>query len=115
MRRRCTLAGAAVGWRVAGASLDRDRQAHVFDWASEIARDVGGQRLQRADIERVQPGTRIGGEIDQAGQEAGERLAAAGRGDQQDAFTRAGGLQHGYLMRPRCPALFGKPCGEWFR
>ncbi len=32
----------------------------------QVARDVGGERLQRADIERVQPGARRLGEVDQA-------------------------------------------------
>ena len=36
----------------------RDRQAHLLDRARQVARDVGGQRLQRADIERVQAGPR---------------------------------------------------------
>ena len=43
--------------------------------------DVDGQRLQRRDVERMDPARRIGrralGELDQAGQEAGQGLAAA--------------------------------------
>ena len=70
MRRCDALAGSSVGWRVTGAGLDDDRQSHLGDGAGQVAGDVGGQRLQGADIDGVQARTRCGGQIDKAGQEA---------------------------------------------
>ena len=54
-RRIAALALALRGRRVAGAGLDADRQAHLGDRPFQIARDVDRQRLQRRDVERVQP------------------------------------------------------------
>ena len=56
----CRAASSCWRWRwrmrrVAGAGLDADRQAHLGDRLLEVARDVDGQRLQRRDVERVQP------------------------------------------------------------
>ncbi len=47
------LALALVLRRVAGARLQRDRQAHLGDRLAEIALDVDGERLERRDVERV--------------------------------------------------------------
>ena len=55
MRRVAALALALRRRRVAGAGLDPDRQLHLGDRRLEIARDVDGERLQRRDVERVQP------------------------------------------------------------
>src|SRR5581483_1287436 len=55
VRRIAALALAFRGRRVAGAGLDADRQPHLGDRLLEIARDVDRQRLQRRDVERVQP------------------------------------------------------------
>ena len=87
-------------------SLHRPRQ---------VAGDVGGQRLQRADIERVQAGARRGVQVDQAGQEPGERLAAAGRRDQQHAAPGPAAASTAQLVRPRRPALAGEPRRKKFR
>ena len=54
VRRRLALAAAFVAARVAGAGVDAERQRQLVDRPGQVARDVGGQRLQRADIERVQ-------------------------------------------------------------
>jgi len=43
--------------------------------AHQIACDIGGQRLQRAHIQRMQP-SRVPPQLHQTGQEPGERLAA---------------------------------------
>ncbi len=43
------------GRRVAGPRLEPDRQPHLGDRRFEIARDVDRQRLERRDIERMQP------------------------------------------------------------
>ena len=114
-RRRGALAGAAVGGGVAGAGLDADGQAHLLHRAGQVAGDVGGERLQRADVDGVEAGAGVGREIDQAGQEAGEGLATSGRRDQQDAFVRPGGVEHRHLVRTRGPAPGSEPGGEWFR
>ncbi len=46
----------------------------------EVALDVDGERLQRRDVERVQRAA-VGpaAQVDEGGQEAGERLAGTGR------------------------------------
>ena len=56
--RIAALALALRGRRVAGAGLDPDRQPHLGDRRLEIARDVDRERLQRRDVERVQPAAR---------------------------------------------------------
>ena len=79
-----TLTLAARRRRVAGARLQPDRQTHVRYRRFQVAFDVDRQRLQWRDVERVQPlARRAAGQIDQAGQKAGQRLAAAGRRDQE--------------------------------
>jgi len=96
---------------VAGAVLDADREPHLGGRPREVAADVGGQRPKRRDVERVQAGRRRGPERHEAGQEARQRLAAAGGGDEQGGgFVRA--VQHGLLMRVQRPALGGEPVGE---
>ncbi len=48
--------------------------------------------LSGRDVQRVQAGFAGRGEGDQGGQEAGQRLAAAGGRDQKHAFARGGGV-----------------------
>ena len=55
VRRIAALALALRRRRVAGAGLDPDRQLHLGDRRLEVARDVDRERLQRRDVERVQP------------------------------------------------------------
>ena len=55
VRRVAALALALRGRRVAGAGLDADRQRHLGDRPLEVARDVDRERLERRDVERVQP------------------------------------------------------------
>ena len=114
--------------RVAGAGFDPDRQLHIGDGAFKIAGDVHRQRLQRRDVERMQSaaagyaapgrrelcrGLRSGrAEFHQRRQKSGQRLARAGRRDQQ---RRAIGLrlrQQVELMRARRPAPRRKPAQE---
>ena len=65
----------------------------------QVALDVDRQRLQRRDVERVQALGRLLDQVADGRQEAGQRLARAGRGDQQRAApgprqrraSRAGG------------------------
>ena len=68
---------------VAGAGFHPDRQVHFLDGRFHIARHIHGQSFQRRDIERVQPLLGSRGEIDERGQKSRQRLAGAGRGDQQ--------------------------------
>ena len=113
--RLAALALAFARRRVAGAGLDADGKSHFGDGNFEIARHVDGERLQRRDIERVQrraaqrPSL---AELDQRRQEAGKRLAGAGRRDQQSALARLGAGEKGELMGARLPAARGKPAGE---
>ena len=96
--------------RVAGARLDADRQAHLRDRRFEIARDVDGERLERRDIERVDAlALDAVREFDEARQEAGQRLAAAGRRDQQHVGSGLRLVQHRELMRARRPAARAEP------
>ena len=139
IRRIAALALALRGRRVAGAGLDADRQTHLGDRRFEVARDVDGERLERRDVERVQPAfaaqVAAGGErvffflrrrswerlmpalaqLHQARQESGQRLAAAGRRDQQHRAAGARLRQQFELMRARRPAAAGEPAREEFR
>ncbi len=115
-----TLARTAIGRRVAGARFDRNRQAHFLDRPHQVARDVCGERLQRADIQRMEAlfsaiGARRCGQFDKAGQEPRQRLATPGRGDQQHALARACGIQHGQLVPAWGPTPGGEPVGKEFR
>jgi hypothetical protein len=63
----------------------------------------------------VDAGLRLGAmplEIDQARQEAGERLAAAGRGDEQRVAALARQVEKPKLVGVRAPAARGEPAGE---
>ncbi len=117
--RIAALALAARGGRVAGARFDAHRQVHVDDGRFEIARDVDRERLQRRDVERVHAGRAIAparaGQIDEAGQEARQRLARAGGRDEQRALPVAGQRQQVELMTARAPAARGEPACESFR
>ncbi len=55
VRRRGTLALALGDRGVAGARLDREPQRQVGGGDAQVALDVDGQRLERRDVERVQP------------------------------------------------------------
>ena len=113
-----TLALAARGRRVAGAGLERDRQPHLGNGLSQIAGDIDGKSLQRRDIEGMDAGMRLGPapvKIDKARQEAGKRLAAAGRGDQQRVAPLARKVEELKLMGMRAPAARGEPAGERLR
>ena len=107
--RPLALAQPAALRRVAGAALGPHRQPHLGDRHLEVAADVGGQRLQGRDVERVQLALAllVGevlavpaalGELDQRRQEARQGLAAAGRRDQQRALA---------LPRPARPGRAG--------
>ena len=125
VRRIAALALALRGRRVAGARLDADRQLHLGDRRFEVARDVDRERLQRRDVERVQAlraaDAAAGGDelcrgfvrrvrtARPARQKAGERLAAAGRRDQQRRAAGARLRQQFELMRARRPAALREP------
>jgi hypothetical protein len=118
--RPLALAHAPALRRVAGAALGPHRQAHLGDRRLEIAADVGRQRLQRRDVERVQLALALGvreivaglaalRELDQRRQEAGQGLAAAGRCDQQRALALPCQIDQRELVRPRRPAATFEP------
>ena len=52
------------------------------------------------------------GELDQAGEEPAQGLAAAGRGDEQRVTAGARLIQHRRLVTPQPPAAVGEPSGE---
>jgi hypothetical protein len=112
---RDLLARAAIGGGVAGAGLDGDGQAHVLDRAGQVAGDVGSQGFQRGDVDGVEAGAWVVRQVDEAREEAGEGLAAAGGGDQQDAVVCFRCIQHGELVGAGGPALVGEPGQKWFR
>ena len=109
VRRADSLAGLAIGRRIAASGLDADRQSHLLDRGHEIALDVDRQRLQRRDVERVEAVARIIDQVGKGRQETGQRLAGAGRGDQQDVVTVPRGVEHRQLVPPRRPAATGEP------
>ena len=117
--------------RVAGAGLDLDRQAHLGDRRLQIARDVDRERLQRRDVERVQAAGALhaaaGGDevllaaalrngrrrqLHQRRQKSGQRLAGAGRRDQERGTVVAGLCQQRELMLARRPAARSEPAPE---
>src|SRR3546814_6860612 len=89
MRGSFALALLAIGWGIAAARFDPDRQVDARNRGHEIALYVVRQRLQRRDIERVQAfGWRYaakprGAELGQRGEKPGERLASPGIGHTQ--------------------------------
>ena len=124
VRRIAALALAFRCRRVAGAGLDADRQAHLADRRFEVARDIDGERLQRRDVERVQalgaPQIVAGRDdparlaaalvkLHQRRQKARQRLAAAGRRDQQHRAAVPRARQKLELMRARRPAARREP------
>ncbi len=116
--RQHALTCAASRRRIAGTSLERDGQSHLRHRPGEVAGDVGGERFQGRDIEGVD---RAAGAIfpcvesDEAREEAGQGLAAAGRGDQQRVAPGLRKLQQGKLVRAWAPAPGCEPGGKWLR
>ncbi len=105
------LPAADVAAGVAGAVLDPDGETRALDRGAEVAADVGGQRLQRRDVERVEARPRRGAKFGQRGQEPGQRLAAArGRHEEERGLLRTG--QHLFLMRVERPAAGVEIGGE---
>ena len=97
---------------IAGAGLDPDAKAHLADRRHQVALHVHRQRLERREIERVQTRPRVFDQIVDGRQEAGQRLAGTGRGDQQRRVARLRRLKHRQLMGARRPALAGEPVGD---
>ena len=52
------------------------------------------------------------GKLDDGRQEAGERLARAGRGDEQGVDAVIGGIEHRQLVPPRRPVACREPIGD---
>ena len=98
---------------VACAGLDADGQAHLFNRGHQVTGDIHGQGLERRDIEGVDPLWTLCGwglaQVNEAGQEACQGLAAAGRGDEQHMAARLCPLHHRDLMVARSPALRREP------
>ncbi len=117
---RQALALAFALWGVASAGLDADLEAHLGDRHEEIARDVDGECLQRRDIQRAQSGTACRSPScsvrrNQAREETGQRLAGAGRRNQQRGAPCRGLCEQGKLVRTRLPAFRREPAGERLR
>src|SRR5436190_1421329 len=81
VRRIAALALALRGGRVAGAGLDPDR---LGDRPLQIARDVDCERLERGNVERVQPAL----------------AAQVAAGGEQAACWPSSGRKHGALPSP---------------
>ena len=117
VRRPPALAGALGVGRVAGPGLAAYVERHLAHRRLQVARDIDGERLERRDIERMQAAevalqAAAARQIDQAGQEAGQRLAGPGRRDQQRVAPALHRRQHFQLMRVRRPAPAVEPGGE---
>ena len=99
--------------RVARAALHRHGQPHLADGRLQVAGHVHRQRLERRDVERVHARAvrpcRAAGELDQAGQEPRQRLAAAGRRDQERMAPSPSLRQHVELVRSRPPSPAVEP------
>ena len=117
--RPLTLSRAFRLRRIASARLDAQGQPHLLHGRHQIARHVLGQRLERRNIQSMQPVGPVAalplhapGQIDKARQETAQRLAATGRRDQQGVLTAPGRLDHLQLVRTRRPAARGEPVGK---
>ena len=106
------LARLAVRRGVAGAGLDGQVEPDLLDRRLEIALDVHCQRLERGDIERMQPLDRTLGRIGQSRQKARQRLARPGGGHQQRMMAGPVRNQHGRLMIAHAPAAPSEPVGQ---
>ncbi len=115
VRRIELLAPPLVHRGVAGTGFQLHRKPHLGHRALEIARDVDRQRLQRGDIEGMDPVTADRGFLrpvmqgDQRRQESRQRLAGAGGGDQQRRSSGGRPGQKFDLVGPRAPAARGEP------
>ena len=109
VRRADALARLAVRRGVAAARLDADGEAHLLDRGHQVALDVDRQRLERRDVERVEPFRGALDQVDERRQEPRQRLARAGRGDEQGVVAGARGVEHGELVPPRRPGARGEP------
>ncbi len=109
------LADLALMGRVAGPGLDADRKAHLLDRREQIALDVDRERLERRDVERVEALARSLDQLGQGRQEAGERLARAGGGDEQCVLAGVRGVEHIELVLPGAPAATREPIGKDLR
>ena len=117
LRRLHPLAGLAIRRGVAGAGFDADVdahfvEAHFIEGRDEVALNVDRQRLQRRDIEGVEPLGRLLDQFRKRGEEAGERLARAGRGNEQRVPTGAALGEHVELVAARRPAPRREPVGQ---
>ena len=106
------LACLAVGWRVPGPRLDRYRQPHLLDRLEQIALDIDRQRLERRNVERVEPLDRRFDQFDQRRQEARQRLARTGGGDQQCVPPGPRAAEHVKLMPAGLPTALLEPAGQ---
>ena len=111
MRRVGALAAALGIGGVAGTILHTDIQGGPFDRGAQVAADIGGKRLERADVDGVQAGGRGGAKLGQCGQKTGKGLAATGGGNQERGGVGGAG-QHGTLVGVEGPAFGGEPCDE---
>ena len=114
--------------RIAGAGLDLDRQRHLGDRRFQIAGNIDRQRLQRRNVQRMQATatpdgatrgnrSRAGrrgrfGQFHQCRQKPGQRLAGAGRCDQQRRAPLPRLVQQRQLMGTRRPAPRREPARE---
>ena len=121
LRRPRPLASLVLRWRVAAAGFHLQGQTHLGDRRHQVALHILCQRLQRRDVERVQPlGRRLaakggGRERGQRGQKPGQCFARTRIGHQQGIVAGAGGSQHRGLMPPQRPAPARKPIGYFRR
>ena len=109
LRRLHALPRLAVGGGVAGASLDPDGQPHFLDRTDQVAVNVDRERLERRDVEGVESFDRLLGQLADRRKESGQRLAGAGRRNQQSAAPAPRQLQHLQLMPARLPAFRSEP------
>ena len=96
---------------VSGAIFDPNGQSHLGHRGGQIAFDICCQRLERRDVERMEPVMRAVSKINKGWQKARQCLAATGWRDQQECRS-IGAIEHLLLVRVNMPALGGKPVFE---
>ncbi|MNR02348.1 hypothetical protein D3C85_1181940 [compost metagenome] len=109
-----TLAPGLSG--VARARLHDDGEIHVPDRRQQVPFDIDRQGLEGGDVERVKDLAALAraafGELQEAGQEAGEGLAAACRRHEQDVGAGFRLVDHVQLVGAQGPAAVHEPVAK---
>ena len=95
------------------ARLGADLESHLLDRRVRLRATSAASALKRRNVERAEAGAfsraLVAGECNEARQKAGQRLAGAGRRDQQCRASFTSGLKQSELMGAGRPAARREP------